>query len=114
MARALASIQPWRSAAEGELLLPDGPRDLAALLARRHDRRALEALANTDPAALKVRERIRFGVLARLEGAMQDEAAVRRWAGFLALPAPLRRAIRAGRADCFECYLGASSRSTRH
>src|SRR5215472_14164963 len=46
------------TAAEAELLLPEGPRDLAALLARRDDAAALEALTAVDPAALKIRERI--------------------------------------------------------
>jgi ubiquinone biosynthesis protein COQ9 len=72
------------SAAETELLLPHGPADLAALLARRHDAKALAALP--DPAALKIRERIRSAAEARLEAAAADGPAVRRWAGFLALP----------------------------
>jgi len=79
---------------EAELLLPHGPRDLAALLAARHDRRALEALAVIDLAALKVRERIRRAVLARCEAAAEDQAAVRRWAGFLALPGNVPLALR--------------------
>jgi ubiquinone biosynthesis protein COQ9 len=70
---------------ETELLLPHGPSDLAAILARRHDRRALEALSAVEPGTLKIRERIRRGVQARLDAAMADEAAVRRWQGFLAL-----------------------------
>jgi ubiquinone biosynthesis protein COQ9 len=76
---------------EAELLLPEGPRDLAALLSRRHDRRALTELETLDVASIKIRERIRRGVLARCDAAMADEAAVRRWSGFLALPpnAPL-------------------------
>ena len=72
------------SAAETELLLPRGPADLAALLSRRHDARALAALP--DPASLKIRERIRAAALARLDAAAQDEAAVRRWSGYLSLP----------------------------
>jgi ubiquinone biosynthesis protein COQ9 len=74
------------SAGETELLLPQGPADLAALLSRRHDARALEALAAIDPNALKIRERIARAVEARLNAAIADEAAVRRWTGFLALP----------------------------
>jgi ubiquinone biosynthesis protein COQ9 len=70
---------------EAELLLPHGPSDLAALLSRRHDQRALAALAEVDPKSLKIRERIRRGVLARLDAAMADAAAVRRWQGFLLL-----------------------------
>jgi ubiquinone biosynthesis protein COQ9 len=73
--------------AEAELLLPEGPRDLAALLAKRHDERAMAALAGVDPAALKVRERIRAAVLARTEAAAADGPVTRRWMGFLALPA---------------------------
>jgi ubiquinone biosynthesis protein COQ9 len=74
------------SAADAELLLPEGARDLAALLSRRHDTRALAALAELDPAAMKVRARIRAGVVARCEEAMKDGEATRRWCGFLALP----------------------------
>ena len=74
------------SAADVELILPGGPRDLAALLARRHDAAALASLAATDPVSLKIRERIRRAVLARCAAAAADQEAVRRWAGFLALP----------------------------
>jgi ubiquinone biosynthesis protein COQ9 len=74
------------SAGEAELLLPQGPADLAALLSRRHDAKALETLAAVDPKALKIRERIARAVAARLNAAAADEAAVRRCTGFLALP----------------------------
>lgn len=74
------------SPGETELLLPQGPADLAALLSRRHDAQALRALAAVDPKTLKIRERIARGVEARLAAAAADEAAVRRWTGFLALP----------------------------
>jgi ubiquinone biosynthesis protein COQ9 len=74
------------SLGETELLLPNGPRDLAALQSRACDSAALGALAEVDPASLKVRERIRRGVLAWLAAAMRNEAAMRRWCGFLALP----------------------------
>jgi ubiquinone biosynthesis protein COQ9 len=77
------------SLGETELLLPNGPRDLAALFSRDCDRVALAALGNS--AGLKVRERIRRGALARVDAAMAHEAAARRWAGYMALPpnAPL-------------------------
>lgn len=80
------------SAPETELLLPHGPADLAALLGRRHDSRALAALP--DPAGLKIRARIRAAVAARLDAAAADEAATRRWSGFLALPLNLPLALR--------------------
>jgi ubiquinone biosynthesis protein COQ9 len=71
---------------EAQLLLPEGPRDLAALLARRHDAAALTALAGRDPSVMKIRDRVRAAVLARVEAAMIDGLATRRWMGFLALP----------------------------
>jgi ubiquinone biosynthesis protein COQ9 len=74
------------SHAEADLLLPKGARDLAALLSYRHDEAAITLLQSVDPAALKVRERIARGVEARVEAAMTDELAVRRWMGYLALP----------------------------
>lgn len=77
---------------ETDLLLPHGPRDLAALLSRRHDAMALAALP--DPAGLKIRQRIRAAVEARLEAAGTDREAVRRWAGYLSLPLNLPLALR--------------------
>jgi ubiquinone biosynthesis protein COQ9 len=79
---------------ETELLIPHGPADLAALLSRRHDARALVMLKDVDPLALKVRERIARAIEARLDAAAQDEPALRRWMGFLALPAHAPLAIR--------------------
>ena len=74
------------SAAETDLLLPHGPADLAALLSRRHDDRALAALGEVHASNLKIRERIRRAVEARLDAAAADEPATRRWVGHLALP----------------------------
>jgi ubiquinone biosynthesis protein COQ9 len=82
------------SLGETELLMPNGGRDLAALLSRRHDALAMQALAGTDARALKVRERIRTAVTARISAAMADEAAVRRMCGFLALPTNVPLALR--------------------
>lgn len=74
------------SPGDQELLLPNGARDLAALLSRRHDDRAMAALATVDSASLKIRERIAQSVSARLEAMATDLEAARRCAGFLALP----------------------------
>ena len=82
------------SAAEAELLLPEGPRDLAALLSRRLDQDALRSLEDTDPATIKIRERIRRAVAAWLSAAGEHESAVRRWTGFLALPGNLALGLR--------------------
>jgi ubiquinone biosynthesis protein COQ9 len=67
-----------------ELLLPNGPRDLAALLWRRHDAEALAELG--DPAGLKIRERIARALETRLEVAMAHPEAEKRASGFMALP----------------------------
>lgn len=69
-----------------DLLVPNGARDLAALLSRRHDRRALETLAATPAETLKIRERIARAVSARMEAGAADLEATKRCAGFLALP----------------------------
>lgn len=74
------------SLGDEELLLPNGARDLAALLSRRHDDRALASLAGVDPQSLKMRERIARAVSARMEAGAADLAATRRCAAFLALP----------------------------
>ncbi|MBL8771910.1 MAG: COQ9 family protein [Phenylobacterium sp.] len=85
----LAGRAAGMSAGETELLLPHGAADLAALLSRRHDARALAALADVHASNLKIRERIRRAVEARLDAAAQDEPATRRWMGFMALPTQL-------------------------
>jgi ubiquinone biosynthesis protein COQ9 len=77
------------SKGETELLLPQGPADLAALFVRRHDAQALARLAEVDIATLKVRERIARAVEARLEAAAAEGPASLRCAGFLALPSHL-------------------------
>lgn len=82
----LAGAAAGLSPGEAELLLPNGGADLAALLSRRHDARALDALADVHASNLKIRDRIRRAVEARLDAAAQDEPATRRWMGFLALP----------------------------
>lgn len=85
MAR-LAGAAHGLSTAETELMIPHGPEDLAALLSRRHDARALAILSNVHPDTLKIRERIRRAVEARLDASASDEPALRRWMGHLALP----------------------------
>ena len=82
------------SPGETQLLLPEGARDLAALLSRRHDADALDRLAIHDPAALKIREKIRAGVVARLDAAAVDAEVMRPLAAFLAFPTNLALALR--------------------
>ncbi len=92
-----AGLEP----ATATLLVPNGAGDLAALLWRRHDAAALSALADVDPAALKVRERIRRAVEARVEAAAADGEAVRKASAWLSLPphAPLALRLAWATAD---------------
>jgi ubiquinone biosynthesis protein COQ9 len=104
------------SEGETELLLPHGPADLAALLSRRHDARALTIVKDVDPAALKIRERIARAVEARLDAAAQDEPATRRCAGFLALPpnAPLAARLAWESADVLWRWAGDVATDENH
>lgn len=74
------------SLGDEELLLPNGPRDLAVLLWRRHDDQAMALLNAIDPASLKIRQRIAQGIETRLEVAMAHPEAEKKAAGFMALP----------------------------
>jgi ubiquinone biosynthesis protein COQ9 len=89
-----AAAEAGLSPGEALLVIPYGARDLAALLSRRHDARALVALGDVDPKALKMRERITRAVEARLDAADADGGAVRRWSGYLALPQNMTLAAR--------------------
>lgn len=114
--RTLAQAGQALGLSEGEtgLLIPHGPRDIAALLSRRHDERALASLG--DPHNMKIRERIRRGVEARLDAAIQDEAAVRRWIGFMALPqnAPLASRLAWETADKIWRWAGDEATDENH
>jgi ubiquinone biosynthesis protein COQ9 len=101
---------------ETELLLPGGPRDLAALHSRAGDAAAMAALAGVDPTSLKIRERIRRGAVARTDAAMASEAATRRWAGFLALPGNAALGLRLvwESADAIWCWAGDTATDENH
>lgn len=74
------------SAGDQELLFPHGARDLAALLFRRHDARAIQTLAATPAESMKIRQRIAAAMSARMEAGAQDLEATKKCAAFLALP----------------------------
>jgi ubiquinone biosynthesis protein COQ9 len=112
----LAAADIGLSRAECELLLPYGPKDLAALLARRHDAITEARLAELDPAGLRIRERITIAVQTRIAVAMEDEAAVRRSLGFLALPgnAPLAGRLMWAAADQLWRWAGDTATDFNH
>lgn len=102
------------SGPETELLLPHGPRDLAALLSRRHDAAALAALP--DPQGLKIRDRIRRAVVARLDAACADQTATVRWSGYLSLPLnlPLALSLLWDSADALWRWAGDTATDENH
>ena len=79
-----ACAETGLSQGDQDLLLPNGPRDLAALLSRRHDARALETLG--EAGSMKIRDKIFAAVSARMEAGAADLEATKKCAGFLALP----------------------------
>ena len=103
-------------AGELRLVAPRGAEDLAALLWRRHDAQAAEALAGVDAAALKVRERIRTAVATRVEIAAADGEAERRAAAYLALPTHAPLALRLGwsTADALWRWAGDTATDENH
>ena len=92
MARA-AALAAGLNAGEAQLLLPQGPKDLAALLSRRHDKAALAALGALNPPPAKIRDKIRAGVIARLDAAQRDAEALRKLSAFLAFPTNIPLAL---------------------
>lgn len=101
---------------EARLLLPDGPRDLAVLLWKRHDAQALAKLATVDASALKVRARIRAAVEARVEAAVADGEAERKAQAYMALPtnAPLALRLAWSTADALWRWAGDTSTDENH
>lgn len=98
------------------LILPTGPKDLAALLSKRHDDLTLRQLCVGDAQGLKMREKITLAVATRIDIAMADEAAVRRSLGFLALPAqaPLSGRLMWAAADMIWRWAGDAATDFNH
>ena len=111
-AAAAAGLSPG----EAELLLPHGAKDLAALATARHLERAFQRLEGVDPVTLKIRERIRVAVQAKIEGTVDDGPALRNLAGFLCLPQnlPLALALLWKSADAIWRWAGDTAVDENH
>lgn len=112
----LAASDIGVSPAAIRVLLPSGPKDLAALLSQRHDELTLTQLRACDAKGLKIRQKITLAVATRIEVAMADETAVRRSLGFLALPAqaPLSGRLMWAAADMIWRWAGDTATDFNH
>ncbi|WKL57514.1 COQ9 family protein [Asticcacaulis sp. ZE23SCel15] len=72
--------------AESDLICPNGPRDIAAVLWRSHDAAWLAVVEATDMTGMKVREKISFLLTTRLDQAAVEESVTHRLFGYLMLP----------------------------
>jgi len=72
--------------ADVDIVFPRGPRDAIAHWLARADREMVAAMQAADLDAMKVREKVAFGVRVRLEQAARHKEAVRRAMAVLALP----------------------------
>ena len=90
---------------------PGGVRDVIRYWSAQSDAAMTEAMIGTDFAALKIREKVTFAVLARLDELRPHKEAARRAAGYLALPpnAALGAKLSWQVADAIWCGLGDQS-----
>ena len=94
------------------LLVPGGMSEMAELFHEEADRQMLEALAQYDLAALKIRERIALAVRLRLAPWNSEREAVRRLLGFLAQPQEAPRAAKLVYRTVDAIWHGIGDRST--
>lgn len=71
---------------ERDLIAPNGPADIAAILWREHDAVLTAPETVEAVAGMKIREKIGYLLNLRLDEAAKDEALARRLTGFFALP----------------------------
>jgi len=81
-----AAVAVDASDAELKAAFPRGYADAIVFFSDDADRRAAEAIKAADLKPMKVRERVTFGVRARIEAVLEHKEAARRAAALLALP----------------------------
>ena len=67
-------------------LFPDGVRDALRYWSHIHDAAMVDAMSGPDFAGLKIREKVAFAVLARIDAMRENKESARRAAATLALP----------------------------
>ncbi len=91
---------------------PDGLDDMAAHASDYFDRKMLERLATLDLASMKVRERVSWGVRARIEACAPYKEAHHRLLGHLALPTLKALAARLAWQTCNRIWYAAGDEAT--
>ena len=111
-----AGARAGLSRSEIDLLFPRGAEDLAALLSGNDDAAALSQLSQQNPSALKIRHRIETGIMTRLAVTTARGQTAHSWAGHLALPHHLPRALRLawGSADMIWRWAGDTATDENH
>ncbi len=99
------------SPALARIAFPKGAADLVAFYSETLDRAMVERLASVDPAKLKIRERVKAAIRARIEAVEPHKDAGRRAGALLALPhlAPLALALSYRTADRIWRWVGDGS-----
>lgn len=99
-------------AADVDLAFPRGVADAVAHLSAWADARMLEAMADADLGAMRTRDRVAFGVSARLDVLAPHKEAVRRSAAWLALPGNAGMGARLVARTCDAIWIAAGDTAT--
>lgn len=97
---------------EAQICFPGGMLDVARHAAAYFDRRMLERLESRDLEAMKVRERVAAGVMARIEAMAPHREGVRRLLSFMALPGNNLTATRHAWQTCSAIWYAAGDQAT--
>jgi len=98
--------------ADVDLAFPRGVTDAVAHLSAWADARMLEAMAEADLGAMRTRDRVAFGVMARLDVLSPHKEAVRRSAAWLALPGNAGMGARLVARTCDAVWIAAGDTAT--
>ena len=100
------------SAAMAANLFPGGLLAVAAHFSDRADRHMVQTMEAADLAAMRVRDRIAFGVCARIKAIISHREAVRHLIGFLALPGHQGASAKCAWKTASEIWYAAGDRSS--
>lgn len=97
---------------EAQICFPGGMLDVARHAAVYFDRKMLESLEKQDLEAMKIRDRVAAGVMARIEAMVPYREGVRRLLSFMALPGNGLAATRQAWKTCSAIWYAAGDQAT--